>query len=668
MDDGTGGADRATAKAAGLLNSNPAEAEVLARRVLAYAPQHPQAALILGSALRRQGDLESARAAIEPLAGAHAGAWAAQLEWALVLFALGRTREVEAPLARALQLNPGASAGWRLLADLKLFAGDLKSAQQTYDLYARSMISDPRLRAAADALAEGRADAAERAVRAVAAGDPASVVALYLLGEAQARLNRLDEAETSLRRGLERASAFTPAREALAALLARRGRWAEALAELDLALAQEPANTRCRILKAATVAEAGDYETAAEVTAALLEDFPDQPHGWLLHGNGLRTLGRAAEAVEAYRRCLALDPGCSDAWWALANLKTYRFTAEERAAVAARVSRPDLGPGERANLLFTLAKADEDAGRRKEAFTRYLEANALERPHRAYDPDRTTDFVRRSKAVFTQAFFAERAEWGLDAPDPIFIVGLPRSGSTLVDQILASHPSVEGTRELQEIQTLVDWIAGPPTPGAPPAYPDQLPQMPREAAAQFGADYLAWTRAVRRLGRLRFTDKAPWNFMHLGLIQLILPRAKIIDVRRHPLACCVSAFRQHFSEGWTFTYDLTDLGRYYADYVDLMAHFDRVLPGRTHRVIYEDLVADTEGEVRRLLAYLELPFDERCLRFFETARAVATPSSEQVRRPITTEAVDQWKSFEPWLGPLKAALGPVLDAYPHPPG
>lgn len=656
-----------TARAADLLSADPAEAEAVARQVLTTAPGHPQAAFVLGSALRRQGDHEGARALIEPLASAHTGVWSVQHEWALVLFALGRTREAEAPLARSLQLNPAAGAGWRRLGDLKLFTGDLKSAQHAYDRHAGSMVTDPRLRAAADALAESRADAAERAARTVAPGGPGAVAALYLLGEALARLGRLDEAEHALRGALGRASGFTPARESLAALLSRRGRWAEALAELDRALADEPANTRCRILQAASLAEVGDYEAAAVVTADLLREFPDQPHGWLLYGNGLRTLGRAAEAVDAYRRALALDPGCSEAWWTLANLKTYRFTANERAMVATRLARTDLDDRERVELLFTLAKAEEDAGRPAEAFARYMEANALERPRRGYDAAEVTDFVRRSKAVFSKAFFAERSGWGLDAPDPIFIVGLPRSGSTLVDQILASHPMVEGTRELQEIQTIVDWISGPPAPGSLPAYPDQLPQMPREAAAEFGGDYLAWTRAVRRLGRPRFIDKAPWNFMHLGLIQLMLPNAKIVDVRRHPLACCVSAFRQHFSQGWAFAYDLADLGRYYADYVELMAHFDAVLPGRVHRVIYEDLVADTEGEVRKLLAYLALPFDPACLRFFETQRAVTTPSSEQVRRPITAEAVDQWRAFEPWLGPLKAALGPVLEAYPRAP-
>jgi hypothetical protein len=309
-----------------------------------------------------------------------------------------------------------------------------------------------------------------------------------------------------------------------------------------------------------------------------------------------------------------------------------------------------------------LGKVEEDDGRFAEAFDHYARGNAIQHGLRAYDPDRVTGFVRRSKALFTSDFFTRRTGWGDDAPDPIFIVGLPRSGSTLVDQILASHPAVEGTRELRDIQVIADWIALQPT-----AYPEHLAAIPENLAARLGRDYLDWAAPLRKLGRPRFTDKAPWNFLHIGLIQLILPNARIVDVRRHPLACCFSAFKQHFAQGWDFAYDLTDLGRYYADYVDLMAHFDAVLPGRVHRVIYEALVADAETETRRLLDHLGLPFDPACLRFFENPRAVATPSSEQVRRPIFTDALDHWRGFEPWLEPLKAALGPVLDAYPSAP-
>ena len=320
---------------------------------------------------------------------------------------------------------------------------------------------------------------------------------------------------------------------------------------------------------------------------------------------------------------------------------------------------PAASPGDASLLHFALAKADEDEGHDAEAFGHYAAANALQRVVRTYDPDATTALVRRSKALFTPAFFAERTGWGDPATDPIFIVGLPRSGSTLVEQILASHPQVEGTRELMDIQAMADWAGTQ----APAPYPASLADLPRQVFAQLGHDYLARTRPQRRLGRPRFIDKAPWNFLHVGLIRLMLPNARIVDVRRHPLATCVSAYRQHFAGGFDFAYDLTDLGRYYANYVELMAHFDAVLPGHVTRVVYEDLVADTEGQVRRLLDHLGLPFEPACLRFYDTDRAVRTVSSEQVRRPIFRDGLDQWRNYEPWLGPLKDALGPALEAW-----
>lgn len=446
-------------------------------------------------------------------------------------------------------------------------------------------------------------------------------------------------------------------------MLSASGKPGPALAQLDRLLARDPNDNRNRMMQAAALTETGDFAGAAEVTAGLLRAFPDQPRGWLIHGHGLRTLGRIDEAIAAWRRCLQLDPGASEAHWNLANLKTYRFTAEDRAAIEAELARPGLAPADAANLHFTLGKLHEDARQPAQAFDHYAQGNALERARRRHRPEDTAAVVQRSKALFTPAFFSAREGWGAPDADPIFILGMPRSGSTLVDQILASHPAIEGLRELQDIQTLADWVAL--QPGG--AYPGPLAAMPRADAARLGGDYLDWTRINRRQGQPRFTDKAPWNVLHIGLIHLILPRARIIDVRRHPLACGWSVYKQHFAQGWDFSYDLADIGRYYADYVALMAHIDTVLPGRVHRVIYEDLVADTEGEVRRLLAYLDLPFDPACLSFFDNPRAVATPSSEQVRRPISTEALDHWRAFEPWLDPLKAALGPVLDAYPSAP-
>jgi tetratricopeptide (TPR) repeat protein len=583
------------------------------------------------------------------------------IELGLRLFAVGRTREAAAALEAALAANAGAGVAWRLLGDIRLVAGDVTAAQAAYDRMLAAVVPDPTLRQPALDLAAGRSADAASALGDRLKRQPGAAPVLHLLGEALLRQGQLAEAETVLTHVLTLAPNLHLARLAYALLLQRLGRHAEAIAELDRLLGRDPRHHRARMAKAASLTELDDYAAAAELTAALLEDFPDQPRGWLVHGNGLRTLGRIEGAVAAYRRCLALDPASGEAWWSLANLKAYRFADDDVATMTALVDATETSPEARSHLHFALGKAREDERRDAEAFAHYTEANAIQGRLRWYDADATTALVRRSQALFTPAFFAERAGWGDPAADPIFIVGLPRSGSTLVDQILASHPVIEGTRELMDIQSMADWAGAQGTD-----YPSALAGLPRAAIATLGRDYLARTRPHRRLGRPCFTDKAPWNFLHVGLIRLILPNAKIVDVRRHPLGCGLSAFKQHFAGGFDFTHDLTDLGRYYADYVALMAHHDAVLPGHVHRLLYEDLVADTETEVRRLLDYLGLPFDPETLRFFDNPRAVATPSSEQVRRPIFTEGLEQWRRFEPWLGPLKEALGPVLDAYPSP--
>jgi len=275
--------------------------------------------------------------------------------------------------------------------------------------------------------------------------------------------------------------------------------------------------------------------------------------------------------------------------------------------------------------------------------------------------------VRRSRRLFTREFFAARNDWGHPAGDPIFVVGLPRAGSTLIEQILSSHPLVEGTMELPDVAAIVRTIGGRSSRGDATRYPEVLSDLAESSVRGLGELYLERTRIHRKAQTPFFIDKMPNNFAHVGLIHLMLPRARIIDARRHPLGCCLSGFKQHFARGQPFTYDLPELGRYYRDYAELMAHFDRVLPGRVHRVCYEAMVEDTESEIRKLLDYCGLPYDPACLRFFENERAVRTASSEQVRQPIYREGLEQWRHYEPWLAPLRSALGPVLEAYPDVP-
>jgi hypothetical protein len=331
-----------------------------------------------------------------------------------------------------------------------------------------------------------------------------------------------------------------------------------------------------------------------------------------------------------------------------------------------QLADPALGAEDRLHFHYALGKALEDRGDYADSFRQYAEGARLRRAERPYDAAESHDQMLRSKALFTERFFAEREGGGSPAPDPIFIVGLPRAGSTLIEQILASHSAVEGTMELPDIAALARRLGRPGSRVEGPRYPEALADLNGAARTALGEEYIERTRIHRKKGRPLFIDKMPNNLHHIGLIQLILPNAKIIDARRAPMASCFSAFKQLFARGHAFSYDLTDLGLYYRDYVALMDHFDTVLPGRVWRVIYEDMVEDTERQVRRLLDYCGLPFEAACLRFHENDRPVRTASSEQVRRPIFREGLEQWRRYEPWLGPLAAALGPDLAAHPRP--
>ena len=432
-------------------------------------------------------------------------------------------------------------------------------------------------------------------------------------------------------------------------------------------LAQEPRNFAYRSLLASAYMLLGQNDRAADVLRSLLGEFPTHPKAWLNYGHVLRAVGRLDEAVAAYRRSIELLPEQGEAYFSLANLKTFRFEAGEIAAMEAQLARTDLGYDDRWHFEFALGKAQEDAGSYAASFSHYERGNALRRAHAFYDADATAAEMRRARELFTPQFFAQRAGWGIAAADPIFVVGLPRSGSTLLEQILASHSQVEGTRELPDVPGFAYELgARPPRPGLT-VYPESLAALTREQVAEFGERYLAQTRPHRLLGTPHFIDKMPNNFLNIGLIQLMLPRARIVDARRHPLACCFANFKQHFQMGLHFTYKLEEIARFYRDYVELMAHYDAVLPGRIHRVYYEHLVANPEREVRRLLDYCGLPFEVGCLRFHETRRAVQTASSQQVRQPLYTEGVDHWRKYEAWLGPARAVLGDLVDGDPPAP-
>ena len=369
----------------------------------------------------------------------------------------------------------------------------------------------------------------------------------------------------------------------------------------------------------------------------------------------LKTVGDQAEAIDAYRHAIALAPSMGEAWWSLANLKTVRFSDADLAAMSAALDDKTLGPDDRLHLNFALGKGREDRGDDEAAWRHYAAGNAQRSAELGHDPARVKGLVDRTIALLDTPFFAARAGQGHPAPDPIFILGMPRAGSTLVEQILASHPLVEGTMELPDLTSIVRALSGENQ-----AYPEILATLDAEQIADIGRDYVERTRIHRQTEKPFFIDKMPNNWAYAGLVRLILPNARIIDARRHPLACGFSNFKQHYARGQAFSYDLAHFGQYYADYVRLMTHLDRVQPGAIHRVIHERLVDEPEAQVRDMLAALGLDFDPACLRFHENKRAVRTASSEQVRRPISRDGLEQYKRFEQHLGPLKAALGTAL--------
>lgn len=515
-------------------------------------------------------------------------------------------------------------------------------------------VRNPELMAAALALAENRLHDAEPALKAHLKRDPFDVAAIRMLAELAARIERYRDAEALLRRALELAPDFLAARSNLATVLHRQGRSGEAIAELDRLQQADPDNLGNANLKAAALGRVGEFDEALTLYEQVLQSVGKQPKIWMSYGHMLKTVGRQEDAIAAYRRGLALNPALGEIWWSLANLKTLRFGDADLSAMQAALAREDITAEDRFHLHFALGKAYEQQGEAEPAFGHYDQGNALRRTLIDYDADHTRAAVDHAKILYAPDFFDARGDHGADAPDPIFIVGMPRAGSTLIEQILASHSLIEGTMELPDLPKLYAKARGM----------GGITELSAGQARELGEQYLHDTRIQRKSDKPFYIDKLPNNWLHVGFIKLILPNAKIIDARRHPMDCCFSNFKQHFARGQAFSYSLSDMGRYYADYVDLMAHFDRIMPGHVHRVFHERVIEDLEAEVRAMLGYLGLPFEEACLAFHKSDRAVRTASSEQVRRPVNRDGVGQWRAMEPWLDPLIDALGPVLEQYP----
>jgi predicted Zn-dependent protease len=657
----------ALAHAARLLEKSPQLAAEQASEILKSAPNHPLATLLLGVARRVGGDAKAALQVLEPLAVLHPQWALAHYELALAYGERERGAEATSALRRALALKPEMADAWRALGDQLTIAGDTAGADAAYAQGIKASTKDPRLLTAAAALCENNIPQAEALLRAHLRKYPTDVAALRMLAEVAARLGRFEDAGSLLTTCLELAPSFTAARHHRAIVLHRQNKSAAALREVTELLEKDPRNPAYNNLKAAILARIGELQDSIEIYAGILAEHPAQPKIWLSYGHALKTSGRESDSVAAYNKSIELLPSLGEAYWSLANLKTAQFTDDVVEAMQVQLRRPDLAVEDRLHFHFAMGKALEDKREYAASFEHYAQGNQLRHAQLSYQPDEMSTHVRRVKSLYTTQFFADRKHHGAAAPDPIFIVGLPRSGSTLLEQILASHSLVEGTMELPDLAGIARSLFDKGRKTETPGYSAVLATLDADQCRELGERYIAQTRIQRKTDAPFFIDKMPNNFAHIDLIQLALPRAKIIDARRHPLGCCFSGFKQHFARGQGFTYSLEDIGRYYRDYVEMMAFFDAVLPGRIHRVIYESMIEDTESEVRRLLEYCALPFESGCLRFYENERAVRTASSQQVRKPIFREGVDHWRNYEPWLDPLKKSLGAVLNTYPAAP-
>jgi Flp pilus assembly protein TadD len=639
---------------------DPAEAERQAREILADHPGQPEALALLAIARRRQGAPTEALALLTSLARRWPKDPMPHYELGLTLAELGRTELSIAAYRQAVSLRPDMGPAWGRLGDQLFKVGDTVTADAAYARYFSAPLADPSMAAAVRAIAEDRAEAAEPLLARRLQAWPEDVVALGLLADCLRRRSAFAAAVCLLQRLLERHPGCAAARFTLADSLYKHGDHGGELVEhLQIVIAAEPANYRAMGLLGMTRLALNDATGAVEAFRAALRHAPKDPRFWVALGEALKFAGWPQEAQAAYRQAIAVAPDHGEAWFRLSDLKTYAFSAEEIAAMQAALDSEEADKESRPLIHYALGKARHDADDPAGAFAHYARGAAVQRTLTPYDAAADTAVLERGKRLFTPAFFRARAEGGARDASPIFIVGMPRAGSTLLEQILASHPEVEGTHELYLIPRLSLRSSGDPDE----SYLDRLASLSADERRALGEAVIAAAHIHRRLGRPRFIDKQPANFQHIGLIHLILPNSRIIDIRRHPMASGFAMFRQHFGKGRDFSYDLAEIAGYYRRYLETMQMYDEALPGRTYRVIYEDLVADTEGEIRRLLDYCGLPFEESCLRFYETRREIITPSAEQVRLPIFRQALEGWRAYEPWLEPLRKALGPALECW-----
>jgi tetratricopeptide (TPR) repeat protein len=629
--------------------------------VLAASPTHRDARLLVAIAQRYLGRTADALRTLATLEQQYPRFSRLYEERGRCYVELRQAPEAIQAFLTAVNLNHALPGSWSMLEGLYRMTGEAQNEAMAGSHVATLKKIPADIVAATAFFMDGDLDASEALVRAWLLKNGDHIEGMRLLARIGIARGIYDDPELLLAVVLERAPDYRAARQEYASALIELHRHEEARRHLTMLLEDEPDNRALRMLDAAALVGLGEHERAIALYRELL-GTPADADVHLSIAHALKTLGKSSEAIASYRKAAQLRPDFGDAYWSLANLKTYRFPPEDVQQMRAALAAPGTGAVDRYHLCFALAKALEDQGEYGESFHFYELGNRLKHSEIKYRPAITESNTRRQIEVCTAEFFAGREGWGTPLPGPIFIVGLPRSGSTLLEQILASHSQVEGTQELPNVQQIVSALRGRESDGTESRYPRILETLSEADFRQLGEKYLADTRAYRA-GKAFFVDKNPNNFRHLGLIHLMLPGARIIDARREPMACCFSNLKQLFANGQEFSYGTEEIARYYRTYLELMRHWDQVLPGRILRVWHEDVVADLEGNVRRVLEFCGLPFEPQCLVFHETQRSVRTASSEQVRQAINREGLEQWKHFEPWLGPLKEALGDALGRY-----
>ena len=628
-------------------------------RLLEHSPWHRDLLYMRAVALRHLQRVPEALATLETLEDTHPAYPRLFQERGHCHVFLKQAPEAIQAFSRAVELNPALPASWRLLASLYQMVGRTQEAANAAQHVAKLATLATEVVTARSMLADGNLREAEDLIRTYLQRKPDDIEALRVLALVAHQNEFSKDAAVLLEAVLAAAPDYRPARHDYVLALIALHRHMEAREQIDILIKAEPERIANHMTRASILVGQGDTDAAIALYRELIAQRPTDPELHLSIGHAFKTQGLRTDSENAYREAARLRPAFGDAYWSLANLKTYRFSEAELATMREQVDARRTPNEDRIHLCFALGKALEDRGEYVESFRFYERGNALRKMGGTYRPQPIEKTVQQQIELCTLEFFAARSGFGCDDRSPIFIVGLPRAGSTLLEQILASHSQVEGTMELADIPRLVSTLDLQPGSAR---FPGILESLTADDYRRLGEAYINDTKHYRVEGRPFFIDKMPNNFRYVGLLHLMLPNAKIIDARREPLACCFSNYKQLFASGQQFSYSLDDIGRYYRTYVRLMNHWDAVLPGRVLRVQHEDVIEDLEGSVRRLLDYCGLEFEPACVEFHKTERRVHTASSEQVRRPINREGVDQWRNYEPWLGELRAALGPLAES------